>query len=189
MRNSPRRWMVRFVPLGLLIGSGAIAATDNKAAEADLAFSKQANLSPAETLAQSKDYVGKMQDRLRKVVELQEVAKKQKDIIKLNCVNDKLLQVKGHIAVNDQAVSNLNEAIAKGDDATRQHEFTRITILYQKTEVLGTEAENCIGDSEIYVGRAVVEVVIDPSIPQVDLTDPGNPLLYLDRPPVASATL
>jgi hypothetical protein len=189
MRNTPRRWLIRFAPLAVLIGGAALANRDGKGSEADLGFSKQANLAPSEMLAQSKDYVSKMQDRLRKVVGLQEVAKKQKDIIKLNCVNDKLLQVKGHIAVNDQAMNNLNDAIAKGDDASRQHEFTRITILYQKVEVLGTEAENCIGDSEIYVGNARVDVEVDPSIPQVDVTDPGYPTLNVDRPPQASSAI
>ena len=135
MRSTPRRWL-RAAPLALLVGSGALAANDKGATQADLPFTKLANLSPQETLAQSKEYVSKMQDTQRRVVQLQEVAKKQKDIIKLNCVNDKLLQVKGHLAVNDQAMSSLNEAIAKNDDATRQHEFTRVTILFQKVAIL-----------------------------------------------------
>ncbi len=189
MRSIPRRWTVAFAPFAVLIGTGAFAANDGRTTAADVGFSKQANLSPQETLSQSKEYVNKMQERLRKVVQLQEIAKRQKDIIKLNCVNDKLLQLKGHLAVNDQAMNNMNEAIGKGDEITRQHEFTRITILFEKVDVLGTEAENCIGDSEIYVGNARVDVEIDPSIPQVDVTDPGYPTLNVERPPQASATL
>ncbi|MFM9469817.1 hypothetical protein ACKI1K_44555, partial [Streptomyces scabiei] len=90
------------------------------------------------------------------IVQLQELAKKQKDIIKLNCTNDKLLQVKGHLALTDQAMANLNEAMAKADDDARKHEFTRVTILYQKVLVLGTEAENCIGEDLSYVGATTV---------------------------------
>jgi hypothetical protein len=189
MRTVPRRWLVRLAPLALLIGTGAFAANDKDGSQADLPFAKQANLSPQETLAQAKEYVTKMQDALRHVVELQEIAKKQKDIIKLNCVNDKLLQLKGHLAVNDQAMASLNEAIAKGDDSTRQHEFTRVTILSQKVQVLGTEAENCVGADLSYVGQARVDVEIDPSIPQADVTDPGFPQLDTSRPPLASSPL
>ncbi len=181
--------MVRVAPLVLLVGSGAFAANDKDGAAADLPFAKQSNLSPQETLTQSKEYVSKMQDTQRRIVELQEVAKKQKDIIKLNCVNDKLLQVKGHLAVNDQAMTSLNEAIAKGDDGARQHEFTRVTILYQKVTVLGTEAENCIGEDLSYIGQSRVDIEIDPSIPQVDVTDPGYPQLDTTRPPLASSLL
>jgi hypothetical protein len=191
MRTTPIRWLLRAAPLALLIGSGALAANDTKSegASADIPFTKQANMTPQETLAQSKEYVSKMQDTLRRITELQEVAKKQKDIIKLNCVNDKLLQTKGHIAVNDQAMSSLNEAIARNDAPSRQHEFSRVTILYQKVLVLGTEAENCIGEDLSYIGAARVDVEIDPGIPQQDVTDPGYPQLDISRPPLASAPL
>jgi hypothetical protein len=183
--------MLRLAPFALLATTGAFAANDGNpgGTQAELPFAKTANLSPQETLTQSKDYVTKMQDTLRRVVELQEVAKKQKDIIKLNCVNDKLLQVRGHLAVNQQAMANLNEAIAKGDDGSRQHEFTRVTILYQKVQVLGTEAENCIGEDLSYIGQARVDVEIDPSIPQNDPTDPGFPQVDVSRPPLASPSL
>jgi hypothetical protein len=181
--------MVRIAPFVLLVGSGAFAANDKDGAQADLPFAKQANLSPQETLTQSKEYQAKMLDTQKRIVELQDVAKKQKDIIKLNCVNDKLLQVKGHLAVNDQAMTSLNEAIAKNDDGARQHEFTRVTILYQKVTVLGTEAENCIGEDLSYVGQSRVDIEIDPSIPQVDVTDPGYPQLDTTRPPLASSLL
>jgi|SRR5579871_5022007 len=187
MTKLPQRWLLRIAPVALLVGTGALA--DDKGSVDVPPITKTANLSPTETLTQAKEYVSKMQDTLRHVVQLQEVAKKQKDIIKLNCVNDKLVQVKGHLAVNDNAMASLNEAIAKGDDSGRQHEFTRVTILYQKVQVLGTEAENCIGEDLSYVGEARVDVEIDPSIPQTDVTDPGYPQLDTSRPPLASSTL
>ncbi|MSP59312.1 MAG: hypothetical protein EXR72_03045 [Myxococcales bacterium] len=176
-------------PFALLLGTGAFAANDTKGADADLPFAKQANLTPQETLVQSKEYMGKMQDTLRQVNDLQTLATKQKDIIKLNCVNDKLLQLKGHLAVSDASMTNMNDAISKNDVATRMHEFTRITILHQKVSVLGTEAQNCIGDSEIYVGNARVDVEVDPSIPAADVTDPGFPVLDVTRPPQASSRI
>ncbi len=189
MITSGRRVWLRLAPLALLVGTGALAANDKDGAQAEIPFSKVANLTPAETLAQAKEYVNKMQDTLSQVNRLQDTAKKQKDIIKLNCVSDKLMQIKGHLAVNDQAMSSLNEAIAKGDDGTRQHEFTRVTILFQKVQVLGTEAENCIGQDLSYLGAVSTEQVIDPSIPTTDVTDPGYPQLDTSRPPLASSPL
>jgi hypothetical protein len=148
-----------------------------------------ASLTPSETLAQSKDFINKMQDTVRRIVQLQELAKKQKDIIKLNCTNDKLLQVKGHLAVGDQAMSSLNEAMAKSDDDARQHEYTRVTILYQKVLVLATEAENCIGEDLSYVGSTNVTVDIDPAIPVADVTAFNVPTVDVGRPPAASSPL
>ena len=107
-------------------------------------------------------------------------------MVKLNCVNDKLTQLKGHMIVTNESMSTLSLDIAKGDDAARQHEFTRITILYQKVVTLGTEAEQCIGDDVSYVGATQVDVEIDPSIPPTDPTQPDLPLPVVTRPPEAS---
>lgn len=177
-RTQPTR-IAAFVLLG---ASVAFAAPD-----APPAPTVDTNLSPSAMLTQAKDYVSKMQDSLRTIVQLQELAKKQKDIIKLNCVNDKLLQVKGHLAVTDGAMSGLNEAVAKSDDDARSHEYTRVTILYQKVLVLSTEAGNCIGEDLSYVGSTVVTVDIDPAIPQRDVTAFDVPAVDTTRPPVASS--
>ena len=68
-------------------------------------------------------------------------------MIKFNCVNDKLTQLNGHMVVTDQSMSSLTlEHRARATTRARQHEFTRITILYQKVVMLGTEAEQCIGE-------------------------------------------
>ena len=176
----------------VFIASLAFAAPDNPAGQparsGDSAIPDDATaLSPQATLDAAKDAQGKMQDTLRRIVQLQELAKKQKDIIKLNCVNDKLTQVKGHLAVSDTSMNSLNEAVAKSDDDGRKHEYTRVSILYQKVLVLGTEAENCIGEDLSYVGAVKVTVDIDPTIPQADVTAFDFPSLDTSRPPVASA--
>jgi len=137
-------------------------------------------------IAQAKEFLGKMQQVLQRVVQLQEVARKQKDIIKLNCVNDKLVQIKGNMNVAESATTNLHEAVARGDDAQRQHEFTRVSLTHQKVQVLGTEAENCIGEDLTYVGETEVKVEIDPSVPEADPTGEVKPEPVIERPPVAS---
>lgn len=184
MSFTPPRWTVRVVPLTLLLASGALAANDDTKA----APTPSESATPQDALAQSKDYVSKMQTTLRRVVSLQEKARKQRDIIMLNCVNDKLLQVKGYLAVNDQAISSLNEVIAKGDDAGRGHQLARVAILHQKVTVLGTEAENCVGQDLSYVGASRVEVEISPNIPINEVTTPPFPRLDVSRPPIASPT-
>jgi hypothetical protein len=172
------------VLIALLGGTGALASTD--AVDAGIDFRKSITLSPQETMTQSKDYYKKMQETQRRVQQLQSKAKKDKDMVKLNCVNDKLTQLNGHLTVSDQAMSSLSLDIAKGDDTARQHEFTRMTILYQKVVTLGTEAEQCIGEDVSYVGATTVNVEIDPSIPPTDPTEPELPVPVVTRPPEAS---
>jgi hypothetical protein len=169
-----------------LIGATAAFAAVGDAGDVGIDFRKTITLSPQETQAQAKDYYKKMQETQRRVGQLQAKAKKDKDIVKLNCVNDKATQLKVHMTVTDQSMSSLSIDIAKSDDTARQHEFTRISILYQKVVTLGTEAEQCIGEDVSYVGATRVDVEIDPSIPPGDPTIPDLPVPIVDRPPEAS---
>jgi hypothetical protein len=164
----------------LLLSALALAQTD---ASQD-ASNRQ--LSATETQQQSRDYMTKMQDTQVRVQKLHDEASKKKDIIKLNCVNDKLIQLKGHLTVADQTMGQLNVALQRSDTGARQHEFTRLTIIYQKVLVLGTEAENCIGADVSYVGPTKVDVDIDPTIPADDPTQPQLPLPDPTRPAEAT---
>ncbi|MDB4967921.1 MAG: hypothetical protein JWN44_3610, partial [Myxococcales bacterium] len=167
-----RRFAYAAVGCALLGATAAFAAVADDGSSAGIDFAKSITLTPAETLAQSKDYYKKMVDTQRRIQSLYTKAKKDKDVVKLNCVSDKLTQVKGHMTVADQSMTSLNLDIARNDDPARQHQFTRVTILYQKVVTLGTEAEQCIGEDVSYVGATRVDVEIDPSIPPTDPTEP-----------------
>ncbi len=179
-----RRTSIAVVSFALIGATAAFAAVGDS--DVGIDFRKSIMLSPQETVAQSRDYYKKMQETLRRVQQLQAKAKKDKDMVKLNCVNDKLTQLAGHMKVTDQSMSTLTLDVAKGDDTARQHEFTRITILYQKVVTLGTEAEQCIGEDVSYVGATRVDVEIDPSIPPEDPTQPELPVPDVTRPPECS---
>jgi hypothetical protein len=170
-----------------VLGATAAFAASNDDPNVGIDFRKSVTLTPQETLAQSKDYYRKMQDVQKRVLLLQSKAKKDKDVVKLNCISDKLTQVRGHQLVTDQSMTSLNSAITRSDETARLHEFTRLSILYQKVVTLGTEAEQCIGEDVSYVGATRVDVEIDPSIPPTDPTQPDLPTIPMpERPPEAS---
>jgi hypothetical protein len=183
---SLRRWPFAVVLSALLGAGAAFAATAEDGSNAGIDFRKNISLGPQETVAQSKDYFVKMRDTEKRILSLQSRAAKDRDMVKLNCVGDKLIQVRGHLTVTDQSLQNMNTAVSRGDDGARQHEFTRVTILYQKVVTLGTEAEQCIGEDVSYVGATTVDVEIDPSVPPGDPTQPDLPLPNVQRPPEAS---
>lgn len=133
---------------------------------------KAVTLTPSEMQGESEAHVKKMQDTLRRVVELQQLARKQKDVIKLNCVNDKLLQVKQLLNIAEAGRTNLIESIAQSDNAGSSHQFSQITIAKEKTSGLGDEAEGCIGEELIFLGPTEVDVN-EPIIPD-DPTGDGQ---------------
>jgi len=156
------------------------------AGDVDISMKQRSTLSSQEMLGQGKEYFRAMNETLGHIQTLQETARRQKDIIKLNCVTDKLVQAKVNINIAEQAMTTLHETIAKNDEGGRTHEFTRLTIVNQKVLILGTEAENCIGEDLSFVGATRVDVEVDPNIPVTDPTVPPTPSVDLVRPPPAS---
>jgi hypothetical protein len=153
------------------------------AGEVDISVRQKPTLTPEETLNQAKQYQEGMNQVLKRILALQEAARRQKDIIKLNCVADKLVQTRVNLNIADQAMTALQENITRADYGGRAHEFTRLTIINQKVLVLGAEAENCIGEDLSFVGATRVDVDVDPSIPRDDPTQPPFPVVDVDRPP------
>src|SRR4029079_15676775 len=110
--------------------------------EVDISVKQRPTLTPQDMLGQGKEYFTAMNQTLVHIQTLQETARRQKDIINLNCVTDKLVQAKVNINIAEQAMTTLQESIARADEGGRTHESTRLTIVNQKVLVLGTEAEN-----------------------------------------------
>jgi hypothetical protein len=153
---------------------------------ADVSVKQRPTLTSEEMLNQSREYNKNMNDVLKRIQVLQDQAKREKDIIRLNCVTDKVVQVRVNISIAEQSIAALQEAVTRADEGERTHEFTRLTIVNQKVQVLGAEAENCIGEDLSFVGATKVDVEIDPNIPQYDPTQPPAPGIDIERPGEAS---
>jgi hypothetical protein len=161
-------------------------ATPAPAGSVDLSVKQRPTLTPAEMVNQSKDYFHGMGQVVARIQSLQDEAKRQKDIIRLNCVSDKLVQARVNVNIAEQSMASLQEGVTKNDEGAETHEFTRLTIVNQKVTVLGAEAENCIGEDLSFVGATRVDIEVDPNIPQYDPTQPGTPFIDIQRPPEAS---
>jgi len=108
-----------------------------------------------------------------------EEARATKDVVKLNCVNEKLTQVKGLLRISEQSDVALQEAVSKRDSTAAEHEYSKISIARNKVGQLRTEAEQCIGQLAFRTDENLtVEVEVPNGLPE----DPTNP------PPLAPVT-
>lgn len=164
-------------------GPGMAAPDARDLRKVDMPLGKEAEIGAEKMFEQAKMYMQKMQDTLRRGEKQREDAKRRKDLVKLNCLNEKLGQSAGHVRDAEQALVALSDAVVRNDSGERKHEFSRIRIYYQKVLVLGAEADNCAGEENSYVGPAQIEVDVDPTIPQGDPTDPGLPRPNFTTPP------
>ena len=78
----------------------------------------------------------------RHVQHLQQIARKEKDVIKLNCVNDKLVQIKPQMNLGDAAEAELKSTA----NAARISIYKRIASAADSIRRLREEADQCVGE-------------------------------------------
>ena len=150
--------LASFVAGGLVYAQVKDDAPPDDDADVTAPSETQAQLSPREMTQNADRLIAEMREGLEKTVELQQFARKQKDVIKLNCVNDKLLQLKQLLNIAEAARTDLSEAIASADEEARYHEYGQIVITSERVGTLVGEAQNCVGEELIYLGPTDVDV-------------------------------
>lgn len=153
----------------------------------DGSISKAAEIPDSQKIQRSSDALVRMREVLKDVLAKLEEARNTKDVVKLNCVNEKLTSIKGLLRISEQADVSLQEAVAKKESGTAEHEFTKVSIARQKVDQLRAEAEECIGQLAFRTDENLtVEVETPQDLPTNDVTNPEPPPPLVVRPPPAS---
>jgi hypothetical protein len=191
-----RRFGAVVVVMAILCGGGFALAQDRtdgaggRPNETAAEVERRANLSGPEQLAESERIGTRATQTSRRVTQMLDEARRERDIIRVTCLNDKLTQVNanlGSIAVRSES---LQQAVQMNDDDRRNHEFTILSVLSQKIRTLEQEANQCLGQDIFETGNARVETSIDPAAPDEDASAvpsyPDVPVPFI--PPPASPT-
>jgi len=181
-----------------VVGPAPVAAPGPAAAPSPVApapsavapapIEEKLTVSGPEMLRQGQEYRQQIQGIGFQIQSQSEQAKRDKDVIRLNCLLDKATQVRVNASILDQSLQALQEAVSRRDESSELHEYTRVTIINQKAQVLRTEADACVGAETNYIGATKVLV----EVPQGISDDPDQPppatppITVIDRPPVAS---
>jgi hypothetical protein len=169
-------------------GSGSGSGSDDLP-EATASGETEANLSPREMQDETKKMLDDMEKMHARVLELQAAARKAKDVIKLNCVNEKLLAVKQLLNIGDAAQTDLTEAISGGDRAGAVHQYSQVKLAHERTTAERDDAEGCIGEELVFIGPTKIDVT-GPSIPDDPTKDPHDPFsgvsVDIERPVYAT---
>jgi len=129
-------------PNGVGGGTSTTAATGSTQAGAGGSVGVTMNLTLPDLQMRVRQLHEQTRGDARHIQHLQQIARKEKDIIKLNCVNDKLVQVKPQMNIADSGEGELESA----RDAERMAVFDGITQAAENVRKLREEADQCIGE-------------------------------------------
>ncbi len=145
---------------------------------------EEMKLSARQMVDRTEDHLREMRQMLKDVLEILEDARSEKDVVKLNCTNEKLTQVKGLLRVSEQASISLQESSAKDQIDDARHEYRKVSIAREKVQQLRAEAEECIGQLAFYIDEDMtVDVEVPDDLPDDDpKIDPIPPILIRPSP-------
>lgn len=118
-----------------------------------------------------------------------EAAHAERDMLKLNFLNEKIAALKGLLKIVEQADLNLQEALLKHDGSAALHEEEKLAIAVQKAAKIGGEAAAWAGNIGTYSGETRVEMDTGEkeSVHFHDTTTVAVPTVVVgERPPAAS---
>lgn len=139
-------------------------------------------LTAAQMIQRGRDKLDGMQVTLEGTGELLDRARGQeRDILKINCINENLASIKGFVNVAEQSYESLQTSAEADDEEATRHHYTLISIAGQRVTSLGEQARVCAGEELRYAEDASLEVTIDPNIgdPDKGFIDDDS---ILDRP-------
>jgi len=90
-----------------------------------------------------------------------ERARRERDVVKTLCLNDKLNQIDVALRSAGERKRAHELAAKRGDRDLANHEFTILTVLHQRVLQLDTEANQCIGKEVSFIGETSVATSLD----------------------------
>ncbi len=99
---------------------------------------------------------------------LTEAREQEKDVMKINCINDKQAAIKGFLKVGEQSYVKLKNAVSDNDSEEANHHYTLISVSKQKIDSLTEEARMCAGEVQRYAEETQVEVDVDDNVAETD---------------------
>jgi hypothetical protein len=148
--------------LALLLAGAAAPAKDAK------------NLTDREKSERAAEALVKMREALTAVERRVEDARQQRDVLLLNCVNERRASIVGLLKVAELALDALRGGVRERQREVVDAEFARIDAAHQRVETARLEAVQCTGLAGDLDER-VERVVTDDNKLQTAKSDPTQP--------------
>lgn len=120
-------------------------------------------------------------------------ARREKDVVKVLCLDDKLSQADVAVRSAEERRGALEAAASKNDAEAAAHESTVVAVLSQRSSQVSAEANQCIGEESAFSNSEHAVTNIDPNISRTEsggLPGPvsGDAVVTADPPQCTSCS-
>jgi len=178
---------VGFLVCFALIGDvGAQESYGSGASDINLEIEKPDSQYVGDKIAWVNEQMVKAKGIYRRVQNMLDRARQEKDSVKIDCLDDKLTQIHVNIRGIEERKGALEISINAGDNATAEQQFTILKIYIARINGLMGEAEGCLGDTDVVIGESETVVTIDEHITVEDPSETADVFEGTEQPPHAS---
>jgi hypothetical protein len=176
---------------GAVTTPGAPTTLGNTELRPPVALSDQrdVDLSPLERLKNAEDLVRNIQQSSQAVLRQLQVARTERDVVRVLCLNDKLNQVDVALRSAEDRMLALRTAVERADGDRARHEHTVLDVLNDRVRVLVSESNQCVGEETGFIGDAEISVTIDPNLPDDTLADESIPPPLVPAAPTVNSPI
>ena len=187
--RSRLKWFVSFALLAYAASpAGAqtpAAPPATQGVDAQVGFKARVAVTPEQQVAEGASVLSYISQASQVVGRRLGVARQQKDVVKMLCLNDKLSQIDVAGRSAGDRNRSLQAAAGRHDSELTNHEYTIVRVLRERVEQLMTEANQCIGEEAAFTGSTTTFTTVDPNLPPSDQTGiPPVGSINVPAPPV-----
>jgi hypothetical protein len=196
--HRPRRLLSRLALLSTLTIAGVASAQPEPGTTpleselqppAALAEQHDVEQSPSERLKSAQDIVAAIQQASQGVLRQLQVARAERDVVRVLCLNDKLNQVDVAVRSAEDRMLALRTAVERADGDRARHEYTVLDVLNDRVRVLVSESNQCVGEETGFIGEAEISVTIDPNLPDDNLGGESSAPPLSPPPPTVNSPI
>ena len=165
---------VAVMVVGVGIFSSVSADDSSELGGPDVTIEAESKLSPQEQLSWIKEQTASAQSILHHIKEKLEKARKDKDTLKLTCLDDKLTQLNVTLRGVEERTKSLEVSIQTGNTTAADQNFAILKIYIDRIYKLNAEGENCLGESDVVLGKTSTTTEVDANISIYDPDDPSE---------------
>lgn len=137
----------------------------------------------------AQELVTNIQQASQAVLRQLQVARAERDVVRVLCLNDKLNQVDVALRSAEDRMVALRTAVERADGDRVRHEHTVLDVLNDRVRVLVSESNQCVGEETGFIGEAEVSVSIDPNLPDDAVMDDSVPPPLTPPPPTVNSPI
>lgn len=146
---------VAVLAVGLLGSAGGALAQD---AGVSGELERSAGASPQEKLDYASDAAEEQRGALKEIQTLIDDATRQGEAERLDCLTERLSQIRALAQVTELAETSMRDSLAAGQTERADHEMRKIAVALGKTRQLMLEAKACVDEAGVASGETTVRV-------------------------------